>query len=300
MNLTESDGPRQRGWRRVGRANPCPVCGKPKWCLVTPDGSAAICARVADGAVKRAGQAGWLHRLRQDTRGRPEGHGRGTIRLVVPSVPRQGMADRAERCRAAVDSSRLDRLARGLGLSVDGLLRLGIGWCDLSHAWSFPMVDAHGQAVGIRLRTDLGQKFAAKGSKEGLFLPTDFDGTGLVLICEGPTDTAAMLDLRFQAVGRPSCTGGAALLVTLVKLHRPGEVVILADRDQPGQEGALDLVPRLVIHVPILRLLTPLPGKKDARAWKQAGASRAEVLEAIKSAQTHRLSIRAGEVRPGR
>jgi hypothetical protein len=162
------------------------------------------------------------------------------------------------------------------------------------------MVDAHGQAVGIRLRTDLGRKFAAKGSKEGLFLPTDFDGTGLVLICEGPTDTAAMLDLGFQAVGRPSCTGGAALLVALVKRHRPGEVAIVADNDGPGQEGALGLVHRLVIHVPILRLLTPPDGKKDARAWKQAGASREEVLKAIRSAQTHRLSIRTGEVRHGR
>jgi hypothetical protein len=32
---------------------------------VSRDGSAAVCARIADGAVKRSGEAGWLHRLRE-------------------------------------------------------------------------------------------------------------------------------------------------------------------------------------------------------------------------------------------
>jgi hypothetical protein len=278
INFIENDGQGQRGWRRVGRANPCPACGKPDWCLIAADGTAAICARVSDGAVKRAGQAGWLHRLRQDENRRPEGHGRPAIRLTVPSAPPRGMADLAERFQVAADPGRLDRLARGLGLTVEGLKRLGIGWCDLSQAWSFPMVDAQGRTLGIRLRTEAGHKFAVQGSHEGLFLPTDFDGSGLITICEGPTDAAAMLDLGLQAVGRPSCTGGAALLVALVKRHRPGEVVILADRDQPGQEGALGLVPRLVIHVPRLRVLTPPSGQKDARTWKRSGATRDTVL----------------------
>ncbi len=33
-------------WLRVTRQNRCPVCGKPDWCLVSPDGEAAICARI--------------------------------------------------------------------------------------------------------------------------------------------------------------------------------------------------------------------------------------------------------------
>lgn len=49
---------------RVSRQNPCPICGKPDWCLVAPDGSAAICQRVTEGAVKKCGEAGWLHVLR--------------------------------------------------------------------------------------------------------------------------------------------------------------------------------------------------------------------------------------------
>ena len=48
---------------RVNKQNPCPVCGKPDWCLVAEDGSAAICKRIKDGSVKSCGDAGYLHIL---------------------------------------------------------------------------------------------------------------------------------------------------------------------------------------------------------------------------------------------
>lgn len=52
--------------QRVSRQNPCPVCGKPDWCLVAKDGSAAICSRIQEGSIKRCGDAGWLHRFRDN------------------------------------------------------------------------------------------------------------------------------------------------------------------------------------------------------------------------------------------
>ena len=51
--------------RRVSAAHPCPVCKKPDWCLDSPNGTAAICARVESG--KRCGDAGWLHRRSDPT-----------------------------------------------------------------------------------------------------------------------------------------------------------------------------------------------------------------------------------------
>jgi len=50
-------------WLRVNRRNPCPVCGKPDWCLLAPDGETAICARTE--SLKPAGTkgAGWIHRV---------------------------------------------------------------------------------------------------------------------------------------------------------------------------------------------------------------------------------------------
>lgn len=51
-------------WLRVTRHRPCPICGRPDWCLfvgspTSPE--AVICARVESG--KRCGEAGWLHQL---------------------------------------------------------------------------------------------------------------------------------------------------------------------------------------------------------------------------------------------
>ena len=46
-------------FRRVSKREPCPVCGRPSWCLVRGDGGAVICARIE--SPKRWGKAGWFH-----------------------------------------------------------------------------------------------------------------------------------------------------------------------------------------------------------------------------------------------
>ena len=52
-------------WNRTTRHNPCPVCGKPDGCEVSPDGAVVICRRVSDGAFREARNGvGWLHRLK--------------------------------------------------------------------------------------------------------------------------------------------------------------------------------------------------------------------------------------------
>jgi len=50
-------------WVRVNRRNPCPVCGKPDWCLVSQDGKAAICARIESDRPAGSKGAGWIHIL---------------------------------------------------------------------------------------------------------------------------------------------------------------------------------------------------------------------------------------------
>jgi hypothetical protein len=62
-------------WLRVTRHNPCPVCGKPDWCLVSEDGKMAICARIESDKKAGSKGAGWIHIL---DAGRP----------LVPSTPR--------------------------------------------------------------------------------------------------------------------------------------------------------------------------------------------------------------------
>ena len=92
-----------------------------------------------------------------------------------------------------------------------------------------------GGVLGVRLRLPGGEKdLTSRAGMMGFFIPEGIDAGKLLLVCEGPTDTAAILDLGFSAVGRPSCTGGVKLLVELLRTAKPSGVVIVADADAPG------------------------------------------------------------------
>jgi phage/plasmid primase-like uncharacterized protein len=229
----------------------------------------------------------------------------------VRSVPlttgctRHDLLSLATGYRAAVDPMHLNALARSLGLSIESLTALGIGWSAYYRAWSFPMTDAAGAVVGIRLRRTDGRKFAVRGGHEGLFAPTQVLTTahaepGSLIVCEGPTDAAALLHVGFVAVvGRPSCTGGVKLLVELAQRRRPTEIILVADGDEPGRRGAGDLASVLVAYVAAVRVITPPAGIKDARDWLRAGATRADMEAAIAAAAARRLAFRAVAVRKG-
>lgn len=286
----------QSSWRRVTRSHSCSICGKPDWCLYTgpeEDPTAAICARVESS--KRIGDAGWLHRLKET----PERQQRRLVRVIRPagSAALQPDLERlAAQYRDDLDPGRLYQLAASLGLSVPSLCHLGIGWSTDHRAWSFPMSDVHGNVLGIRLRRPDGVKFAVRGGKEGLFLPSTVgDESSPLLICEGPTDAAALLDLGFRnVVGRPSCAGGIKLLVELVQVRHCPEVIIVADADTPGKRGAANLAVVLLVYAPTVRVIEPPEGIKDTRVWLLTGGTHQDVERAINAASVRRLVIRAG------
>ncbi len=275
--------------RRVSVARRCPVCGKPDWCLVAADGSGAICARVESS--KRCGDAGWLHRLTLATPGCPD---RGRITRIQSRLPLPDLTALAERCRSSLVAERLDSLAESLGLSGQSLTALRVGWSVTHRAWTFPMQDpSSGNVIGIRLRSPDGFKFAVTGGKEALFIPTTEAGpSDPLLIAEGATDTAALLDLGFaNVVGRPNCTGGIKHLVALVGVRRPNGVVIVADGDEAGRTGAANLASVLRVFSPEIRVIEPPAGINDVRNWKRAGASRADVEAVIAATTARRLIV---------
>ncbi|MBM4020627.1 MAG: toprim domain-containing protein, partial [Planctomycetes bacterium] len=100
----------------------------------------------------------------------------------------------------------------------------------------------------------------------GLFWPEDLASTGPLLVCEGPTDTAAMLDLGYDAIGRPSCTGAVDMVIQVVRHLRHRDVVILADADGPGIDGANRLAEAMTEAGRRPKVVRPLE-HKDARAW---------------------------------
>ena len=281
----------RNGWTRVRRDRPCPICERPDWCLLAADGGAAICTRVESS--KKCGDAGWLHRLRDDAR--------QPARRFVRSIPLTttssfDFAALSRQFQEAAAPIALDHLARQLGLSVASLHALGIGWNGW--AWSFPMTNVARDVLGIRLRRPDGGKLSVKGGKEGLFLPTLAGTDSRLLICEGPSDTASLLDMGFVNVaGRPSCLGGIKLLVELVRERKPDQVIVVADGDEPGRRGAESLASILAVYVPAVRVVAPPDGIKDARAWLRAGATRNDLEAMIDAASERRLTMRTRKVR---
>ena len=278
-----------RDFVRVSRSRRCPVCDRADWCLVSRDEppTAAICSREANGAKRSIGEAGYLHVLHDNSRTwhRPP--------VLIPLTTAEGIdfSKQAEDYRREAGDLERAQLAYGLGLTVVSLARLGIGWSGRHRAWSFPMSDADGMVRGIRLRYVDGRKLAVRGGREGLFIPHDLGPIDKLLIAEGPTDTAALLDLGFAAVGRPSCTGGVGLLVDLVRRRREREVVVVSDADAPGRRGADNLASVLVAYCTTVRMIEPPYGVKDARQWKRNGATAADVSALIDRAEPRRLRI---------
>lgn len=274
-------------WLRVNRNRRCPICAHTDWCLISADGTAAICPRTPSD--RQAGNAGWLHRL-DGTITRIIANGTDTL----PSPRRlsaEGLSQLARRFQRDLPATRLHILSRSLGVTEESLRRLGVGWSWDYTAFAFPMSGADGRVRGIRLRTLSGRKFCIPGSTIGLFIPRDLRLANDLLICEGESDTAAMLDLGFSVVSRPGCSHGTALLVELIKLNKPGIVTIMADAGEPGQRGAAALASVLAMYAPIVKVISPPPGISDAREWKLRGATRQDILTAINAAQPVKLRI---------
>jgi hypothetical protein len=161
------------GYRGGGRArsvgNPIGACSRGPTTTPTP----WICARIE--SPKRCGEGGWLHPLRAD--GPTWAPWRRTMRRAAQMTTRPEPAALdfgvlAAGAEAAVRPERLGALALSLGVSVESLGRLAVGWLPSRRAWSFPMRDAAGTVVGIRLRFPSGRKLSAKGGREGLFIPS--------------------------------------------------------------------------------------------------------------------------------
>jgi hypothetical protein len=292
------------------RLTVCPICGRHNHCSLILDTGAIICMKRPSDRPTRNG--GWIH---GGTAGYFPHGGYEGARLIDIDLRSQcaDFNDIAAKYRAAAWPAMIEDYAAGLGLSVASLDRLGIGWAfdqnigkgkgtqgfDAADAMmrhcgnrvcSFPMRDTAGKIIGIKFRDSRCEKWSMGGSREGLFIPADLRADGPLLITEGITDTAAMVDLGFAAIGRPSCTGGGAFLVELVK-GKDREIVIVSDTDTPGVTGADRLANHLRTYSASVRVIAPPSGVKDARAWRNAGATHADVMAAIKRAERRNLTI---------
>ena len=262
-------------WKRVDGENPCPICNKKDWCLISTDKSAVICPRVEEGSKKYIDGSGHLHVLKEtddwkNELGKP-------IKKQLPEH-NEVLAIMARKLTKSITDEKVAALSEDIGVSIKSLKRLYVGYQSGQDAYSFPMLRTGNRLLGIRYRNMQGKKWAMKGSRQGLFIPRP-DGPeqkGLV-ICEGPTDTAAALDMGFDCIGRPSCNSGSDLIAEYAKGRH---VAIVSDADNVGLDGAERLAGYLGKHCP--EVLVVIPPAKDLRAWVDEGCERDDLLELIK------------------
>lgn len=201
------------------------------------------------------------------------------VRLAPPPPSFGGLM---RRWRGESISGGLKTMAASLGVSEQALDWIGAAWAGDRNAMAFPMHDGRspdGSApCGIRLRTMEGRKFAVTGSRSGIFFPygaMNVIPCRRVFICEGPTDTAACLQMGLFAIGRASCRGGEGIALSVLSQLCPGECVVVSDNDGPGFAGANALMERVRI-----RRTRIVPPGKDMRAFLRDGGNR-EILDAL-------------------
>lgn len=262
-------------YERVSRAKRCPICNKPDWCLIAKDGSAVICPRVPEGG-RFIGEAGYLHKM---TDAEPATF-RAGVNVYIAPQPGFDATKKIAAMQNVVDADDvgLADYSAQLGVSVESQKLLGIGYSRLENAFGYPMKDHAERTIGIRLRNIEGRKWAVNGSRSGLFVGPKRKGP--LFIGEGPTDTAALLDLGCWAIGRPSCRGGTVELLKYVQKHRPWSMVIVSDCDGPGVVGAEDLADSVWRFVDSVRVIEPLVGK-DIRHWRIQGCTPDQLKQVV-------------------
>lgn len=229
-------------WVRVSRDNLCPVCGKPDNCEVSSDGGVVWCGRVSEGSVRENAGGQYLHRLKHDRQ--------------PPSMPpvREGHRKSAPRDYSGLawrlyeeGGEGRQRLSELLGVKETALVRLQVGWDRWNNYWSFPERDGHGKVIGINARHLSGEKKRLFGGKSGLTYAQDrMAGEGPILLVEGGSDSAALMGIGLNVVGRPSNRGGVGLLTELLRaIPTTREIIVIGERDAkpdgnwPGREGAI-------------------------------------------------------------
>lgn len=251
--------------------HPCPICKGATWCTVAATGDAVHCMRVTSG--KQLDDGGFLHTTQI---------ARGAKAVRIPPAvkrPARDWAAIAANCETFPGCS--ETLSAMLGVSIDALRLLQVGYSASHDAWTFPMRDAGGNVIGIRTRYKDGAKKAITGSRSGLFFCSTMRAE-IAFVCEGPSDTAAILSLGLLAIGRPSCLGQEPMIARAIRRAGATLAVILPDNDTNETSRAMVLrgVERLIRALPrdIRPLVHHLP-TKDAREWVNAGGTQNELLK---------------------
>lgn len=263
---------KDRTWTRVTTNDKCPVCGKPDYC--TRSGGLVLCMRVESPRPSTNKLGGWLHSVGDDDQ-----YPTPTTlpKAEKPDIDWTTVAKTMFESPKATDER--EYLAKTLGVNHSALSELGVGcgWDAYRGVGfsSWPERDAKGTVVGIVRRYRDGAKKTMRHSSHGLYYaqPIMRMRLGPVFCVEGGSDTAALLSVGVNVVGRPSNLGGVEQLAELARtVSRYARWIVVGERDEkpdgkwPGKQGAITTVERLSERLK-RRVDWIMPPAKDVRAW---------------------------------
>lgn len=280
-------------WKRVTAENCCPICGKPDWCLISQDGSKALCQRKQ--SVERWGNAGWLHNLKSS-----DGSATDTESSYTPSeqsstskttLTDSEIHEYLSETQVNMSPKRRKFFSEAFQFDLSVIDEMHVGVDLLRGAWVFPMFgrDRDASPTGFRLRAiNTNRKWALRGSKAGLFYAGPAGEEDLWVV-EGPTDCAALACLGLWSIGLPSINSGHQIVrAHVVDMARKGlaprRIVWVVEGDEAGrcyEQLAVKFLAKC--GVPTVSVWLP-PQYKDIRDWYCDGVSK-EVLMSIADQQ---------------
>jgi hypothetical protein len=237
--------------------------------LVAEDGSAAICRRIEKGSVKKCGKAGWLHILGDFN---PKKH-------TLPEKPYIDWGKHNLQFAQALHENRVAfyNYCAYAKLNIISTMRFNIGWTN--NGWlTIPMYGMDGKITGIQRRQKNIKRFM-KWSDMGVFLPSAFFQykAKTLAVCEGWTDTVTAYEYGFgAAVGKMNCYVGDDMVLYYAKRLGCERVIVFADNDGVGLDGAKATAELLGEHG--FRVKIIITKEKDLRACKLIGMTINEVI----------------------
>jgi hypothetical protein len=159
----------------------------------------------------------------------------------------------------------LQPLATTLHIPLWTLIRLGIGY-DGENT-TYPVRNANNNIIGVMLRTPEGFKKMVTGSCIGLYIPAielrPSDTT--LVICEGMSDTAALLPIHWWTIGMYNCETPLEIIYDYTNKHKPKKVIMFPDGDAPGLKGFKKVAAKLSDITDVI--ICELPNGYDVRSY---------------------------------
>lgn len=155
----------------------------------------------------------------------------------------------------------------------------------LKDRWAIDERDAQGEVIGTAYRFPDGRKGFQKGGRRGLIYshPLAASAGQPVFVCEGASDTAAVIGLGLEAVGVPMAGQCGE---TLTELLRGRRIVIIRDADTAGTNGTERLVRATQSSCESVKVIDPPLKAKDAREAILKGATAQDFLESVEQADS--------------